>query len=107
MVKGQASAVTHMWQCRTGRGEEVRAGTGEDCHSTRQARSPSHVTDEETEARGGEALPQDHPPPKSVSQVLTRAMDTSLSSSHQQVPGGSIGRNRRAQRDQGRQATAI
>ena len=73
-------------QCRTGRGEEVRAGAGEDCHSTRQAWSPSQITDEETEAGGGEVLPQDHPPPKSVSQTQTWAMDTSLSSSHQPVP---------------------
>lgn len=51
-----------MCQCRTGRGEEVRAGAGEDCHSTRQARSPSHVTDKETEAEGGEVPPQDRKP---------------------------------------------
>lgn len=66
---------------------------GEDCHSTRQARSQSQLQMRKPRPEEGKQPPQDHPPPKSISQMQTRAVDSSLSSSHQKlVRNGTIGR---------------
>lgn len=66
---------------------------GEDCHSTRQARSPSQLQTRKPRPEEGKQPPQDHPPPKSMSQRQTRAVDSSLSPSHQKpVQGGTTGR---------------
>lgn len=96
MVKGQASAVTRLC-VSAGQGVVRRSERARGRIVTPQGRLGHHLTLQTRKLRPKEGKYR----PKTVSPMHTRAMDSSLSSSHQPVPDGTIGRDRRPQQDQG------